>query len=74
MGSSNRKLLELRAELGVEVSGHHFFGVLEGGDDGLFTALVVLRLLAATDGRLADWLRRRRLASHHARRAHRVRG
>ncbi|MHB0955962.1 MAG: phosphohexomutase domain-containing protein [Pirellulaceae bacterium] len=38
-------MLERRAELGVEVSGHHFFGALEGGDDGLFTALVVLTLL-----------------------------
>ncbi len=38
-------MLERHAELGVEVSGHHFFGVLQGGDDGLFTALVVLGLL-----------------------------
>ncbi len=38
-------MLLRHAELGVEVSGHHFFGVLGGGDDGLFTALVVLALL-----------------------------
>jgi len=38
-------MLQSRAELGVEVSGHHFFGLLGGGDDGLFTALVVLGLL-----------------------------
>ncbi len=56
-GFIKRKLLELQAELGVEVSGHHFFGALEGGDDGLFTALCVLHLLAARQTRLADWLR-----------------
>lgn len=38
-------MLDARADLGVEVSGHHFFGALKGGDDGLFTALVVLELL-----------------------------
>lgn len=38
-------MLTRRAELGVEVSGHHFFGILDGGDDGLFTSLVVLDLL-----------------------------
>ncbi|MCU0962322.1 MAG: hypothetical protein MUF48_19665 [Pirellulaceae bacterium] len=38
-------MLDTGAELGVEVSGHHFFGLLGGGDDGLFTALVVLGLL-----------------------------
>ena len=57
-GYIKRKLLEQDAELGIEVSGHHFFGHLDGGDDGLFTALVVLRLLSATGTRLADWLRR----------------
>lgn len=45
------------AELGVEVSGHHFFGELDGGDDGLFTALFLLQLLHATRSRLAPWLR-----------------
>ena len=47
-------MLELQAELGVEVSGHHFFGALDGGDDGLFTALVVLGLLRRTGKRLAE--------------------
>lgn len=55
-GFIKRRLLELRAELGVEVSGHHFFGALDGGDDGLFTALVVIRLLAHHPGGLAAWL------------------
>jgi phosphomannomutase/phosphoglucomutase len=47
-------MLAARAELGVEVSGHHFFGILDGGDDGLFTALVVLGLLSQLRVRLAD--------------------
>ena len=47
-------MLAARAELGVEVSGHHFFGILDGGDDGLFTALVVLGLLSRLRVRLAD--------------------
>ncbi len=55
-GFIKRKLLELQAELGVEVSGHHFFGVIDGGDDGLFTALVLLSLLDRHRARLADWL------------------
>jgi len=49
-------MLQSRAELGVEVSGHHFFGALDGGDDGLFTALLVLDLLARTGANLADVL------------------
>ncbi len=56
-GFIKRKLLEIQAELGIEVSGHHFFGALQGGDDGLFTALVILRLLHATRTSLADCLR-----------------
>jgi phosphomannomutase/phosphoglucomutase len=55
-GFIKRKLLELRAELGVEVSGHHFFGALQGGDDGLFTACVLLQLLAIHQQPLAKWL------------------
>lgn len=50
-------MLELRAELGVEVSGHHFFGALDGGDDGLFTALVVIGLLRRTGKRLAELIK-----------------
>lgn len=50
-------MLAARAELGVEVSGHHFFGILDGGDDGLFTALVVLGLLNQRRVRLADLIR-----------------
>jgi len=50
-------MLQAEAELGVEVSGHHFFGILDGGDDGLFTALVVLGILDKFQSRLADVLR-----------------
>ena len=44
-GFIKAKMMQCRAELGVEVSGHHFFGAMGGGDDGLFTALVLLHLL-----------------------------
>ena len=50
-------MLAARAELGVEVSGHHFFGALDGGDDGLFTALVVLGILNELQVQLADLIR-----------------
>lgn len=41
-------MIDERADLGVEVSGHHFFVTLDGGDDGLFTALVILEILRRT--------------------------
>jgi len=47
-------MIERNADMGVEVSGHHFFGVLGGGDDGLFTALVVLGLMEMTGSSLGD--------------------
>jgi phosphomannomutase/phosphoglucomutase len=47
-------MIEERAELGVEVSGHHFFGVLDGGDDGLFTALLVAEIVTQTNRSLAE--------------------
>jgi phosphomannomutase len=49
-------MLQRQADLGVEVSGHHFFGALGGGDDGLLTALVVCRLLTAAGLPLARLL------------------
>jgi phosphomannomutase/phosphoglucomutase len=49
-------MIDHHAELGVEVSGHFFFQALRGGDDGLFTALVITRLLARTARPLADLL------------------
>jgi phosphomannomutase len=41
-----RRMIELNAALGCEVSGHYFFRELGGGDDGLFTALLVSRMVA----------------------------
>jgi phosphomannomutase/phosphoglucomutase len=50
-------MIDTRAEMGVEASGHHFFGVLDGGDDGLFTALVALEIVQRTNTALADLIR-----------------
>ena len=47
-------MIERQADLGVEVSGHHFYKALGGGDDGLFTALVVAGLLRRPGASLAD--------------------
>lgn len=40
-------MLERQADLGVEVSGHHFFGAVGGGDDGLLMGLLICRLVTA---------------------------
>ncbi len=53
-GYIKTSMIELAADLGVEVSGHHFFRELGGGDDALFTALVVLGLLRRSGRRLAE--------------------
>jgi phosphomannomutase/phosphoglucomutase len=53
-GYIKTSMIELAASLGVEVSGHHFFGELGGGDDALFTALVVLGLLRRRGCTLAE--------------------
>jgi phosphomannomutase/phosphoglucomutase len=50
-------MIERQADLGVEVSGHHFFAALHGGDDGLFTALVVLAIEQRTGRALHELLR-----------------
>ncbi len=47
-------MIDRRAEMGLEVSGHHFFKALGGGDDGLFTTLLLLFLLSRLDKPLAD--------------------
>ncbi|NOX54624.1 MAG: hypothetical protein GXP27_09335, partial [Planctomycetes bacterium] len=49
-------IIQQDADLGVEVSGHHFYGSLGGGDDGLFTALVLLELIVRTGKSLAHLL------------------
>ena len=38
----------------MEVSGHYFFRALEGGDDGLFAALLVAHLVAGSGLSLAE--------------------
>ena len=55
-GFIKAKMIECQADLGVEVSGHHFYAALDGGDDGLFTALVLLELLYAKGQSLAELL------------------
>lgn len=47
-------MIDRRADMGLEVSGHHFFKVLGGGDDGLFTALLLVFLLSRLDKPLAE--------------------
>lgn len=47
-------MIDTHADFGVEVSGHYFFNVLCGGDDGLFAGLVVARLVATSGKSLAD--------------------
>ena len=53
-GFIKAEMIRRQAEMGVEASGHHFFGALGGGDDGLFTALVVLGILRQTGKSLAN--------------------
>ncbi len=47
-------MIDRQAEMGLEVSGHHFFKVLGGGDDGLFTALLMVFLLSRMDKPLGE--------------------
>jgi phosphomannomutase/phosphoglucomutase len=47
-------MIDRGADLGVEVSGHFFFKALQGGDDGLFVALVVAHILAPMGTRLSE--------------------
>jgi phosphomannomutase len=50
-------IIDRQADLGVEVSGHHFFGGdLQGGDDGLLTALIVCRLIRQSGRPLSHWI------------------
>jgi phosphomannomutase / phosphoglucomutase len=47
-------MIRRHADLGVEVSGHYFYRALAGGDDGLFTALVVAHVVAQSGRSLAE--------------------
>jgi len=42
------------AVFGGEVSGHYFYRELRGGDDGLYSALLMAHILATTGSRLSD--------------------
>jgi phosphomannomutase / phosphoglucomutase len=44
-----------RAIFGAEVSGHYFHDRLRGGDDGLFSAILMTRFLQARDESLSAW-------------------
>ena len=44
--------------MGVEASGHYFFRALEGGDDGLFVALLAAHLVARSGLSLAELVAR----------------
>ena len=50
-------MIHQEALFGAEISGHFFFGELEGGDDGLFSACRLLRFLDESGRSLADWRR-----------------
>lgn len=52
-GFIKEAIIDEDADLGVEASGHHFYRLLGGGDDGLLTALVILHLVAASGQSLA---------------------
>jgi len=47
------RMLQTRAPFGAEVSGHYFFGELDGGDDGLFAACRLIAHLAGSKKPLA---------------------
>ena len=50
-------MIEGKGLFGAEVSGHYFYGELEGGDDGLFTVCRVLRYLEERGKSLAEMRR-----------------
>ena len=50
-------MIREEARFGAEISGHYFYGELQGGDDGLFTACRMMTYLAASGKTLAEWRR-----------------
>jgi len=48
------RVIEEEALFGVEISGHYFYGEVRGADDGLYSALMMGRLLDETGRRLSD--------------------
>ena len=47
-------MLEEGAAFGAELSGHYFYDMLDGGDDGLFTACRMMTYLAETEHKLSQ--------------------
>ena len=48
------RMCESGAAFGAEVSGHYFYRTLAGGEDGLYTACLLIEYLARTDRSLSD--------------------
>jgi len=57
-GFVHRRMQQLGAPFGAEVSGHYFFDALDGGEDALFAACWLFAWLAQREETLADWRRR----------------
>ncbi len=49
-----RRMLDSDALFGAEVTGHYYHRALEGGDDGLYTACLLIDYLAHSNTTLAD--------------------
>ena len=49
-----RRMLDEGGVFGAEISGHYFYGDLDGGDDGLYSALRLLAHLARAEKTLAE--------------------
>ena len=48
------RMLQTGATFGAEISGHYFFGALEGGDDGLYAACRLIAWLGRSTRTLAE--------------------
>jgi len=48
------RMITEQAVFGGEISGHYFYGELGGGDDGLYSALLLANMLVRTGGRLSE--------------------
>lgn len=51
------RMIETEARFGAEVSGHYFYGELEGGDDGLDTACRMIAFVMSSRRSLGQWRR-----------------
>ena len=48
------KMIQTAAVFGAEISGHYFYGQLDGGDDGLYTAMLMTAYLSGCGERLSE--------------------